>query len=168
MPKGKTHDQIAYLSLIPTFFAGYYIFKDAGPAAILTLATLIGALFLSPDLDTKSKSYYRWGILKFIWIPYRHLIKHRSRWSHSLLAGPVLKTIYISTLLFLSFFIVINIFVLGDLTLFIHNIHQATRNIHTIPLQYIASAIAGIIWANTQHVITDLSVSQYKKAVRKL
>jgi uncharacterized metal-binding protein len=47
-----------------------------------------------PDLDTMSKQYSRWGILRPFWIPYRSFFKHRSRWSHGLTFGTLFRVIY--------------------------------------------------------------------------
>ena len=59
------------------------------PAALIaTVSCLAGGLWLSPDLDTRSNALRRWGVLRFLWWPYRRLIPHRSLWSH----GPVLGT----------------------------------------------------------------------------
>ncbi len=46
--------------------------------------------WLSPDLDLVSLPYYRWGRLKYYWLGYQKLIKHRSVLSHS---GPLSFTI---------------------------------------------------------------------------
>ena len=55
---------------------------------ISTASVLVGGLWLSPDLDTRSNALRRWGPLGFVWWPYRRLIPHRSLWSH----GPFLGT----------------------------------------------------------------------------
>ena len=57
-------------------------------ALIAAASCLAGGLWLSPDLDTRSNALRRWGVLGFLWWPYRRLIPHRSLWSH----GPVLGT----------------------------------------------------------------------------
>src|SRR5688500_13977716 len=47
-----------------------------------------------PDLDTASKQYSRWRFAKFLWVPYRSFFKHRSRWSHGLIFGTLLRVVY--------------------------------------------------------------------------
>ena len=54
---------------------------------ITATAFLVGGLWLSPDLDTRSNALHRWGPLGGIWWPYRRLIRHRSIWSHGPLIG---------------------------------------------------------------------------------
>jgi len=57
-------------------------------AGVITAAAfLVGGLWLSPDLDTRSNALHRWGPLGGIWWPYRRLIRHRSIWSHGPLIG---------------------------------------------------------------------------------
>ncbi|MEW5818869.1 MAG: DUF2227 family putative metal-binding protein, partial [Cyanobacteriota bacterium] len=109
MPKGKTHDHIAVLSIIPTFCFGLIFFKDISLASLLTLATILTAFYLGPDIDTASSSYYRWGLLRWIWIPYRRIIAHRSILSHSFILGPLIKLIYLSFILVLLLFILFNL-----------------------------------------------------------
>jgi uncharacterized metal-binding protein len=168
MPKGKTHDQIAFISLIPTFLAGLYIFQDTGKAAILTLFTLSASLMLGPDLDTRSNNYYRWGWMRFIWYPYRKLIVHRSRISHSFLIGPFIRTLYLSTLLFAVFFVLCYFFLYGDFSGFFSLIKKIYNTAFTGYGSYFVAAFAGIMWANAQHIIADRTVSTYKKALKKV
>ena len=56
---------------------------------------LIGGLWLSPDLDTKSKPIARWGALQIIWWPYRKLIHHRSPLSHGPIIGTGIRIFYL-------------------------------------------------------------------------
>ena len=54
---------------------------------ISAVAFVIGGLWLSPDLDTRSNALRRWGMLRVLWWPYRRVIPHRSIWSHGPLIG---------------------------------------------------------------------------------
>ena len=47
-----------------------------------------------PDLDTASKQYSRWKLLRPLWFPYRTAFKHRSRWSHGLVFGTLFRVVY--------------------------------------------------------------------------
>ena len=51
------------------------------------LAFLVGGLWLSPDLDTRSRPSQRWGWLSGLWWPYRRLVRHRGWLSHTPLLG---------------------------------------------------------------------------------
>jgi uncharacterized metal-binding protein len=51
-----------------------------------------------PDLDIYSRQYQRWGWLRWIWLPYRKSMSHRSILSHGILIGTLLRVAYIMTL----------------------------------------------------------------------
>jgi len=60
---------------------------------------LLGGLYLSPDLDLKSLPWKRWGLLKFIWLPYQNFIPHRHWLSHAPVIGTTVRLLYLSVLL---------------------------------------------------------------------
>ena len=62
------------------------------------LAFLVGGLWLSPDLDTRSNPTRRWGPLRLLWWPYRRLLRHRSLLSHSPLLGTAGRLLYLLAL----------------------------------------------------------------------
>ncbi|MEP6902659.1 MAG: metal-binding protein, partial [Actinomycetota bacterium] len=93
MPSGKTHDAITFLLVAPVFVAGWRISGNSAISAVVTIAFLSGGLMFGPDLDTMSKQYTRWGILRFLWYPYQRFFAHRSRWSHGLIFGTFLRVV---------------------------------------------------------------------------
>jgi uncharacterized metal-binding protein len=104
MPSGKTHDAITFLFVAPTFAAAWKITGNTSISAVVSFAFLFGGLMFGPDLDTMSKQYTRWGILRFLWYPYQAFFAHRSRWSHGLVFGTLLRVIYfIGTLTLVAF-----------------------------------------------------------------
>jgi len=58
------------------------------------VAFLFGGLMFGPDLDTVSRQYSRWWLLRYLWLPYRHFFKHRSRFSHGLIFGALIRVVY--------------------------------------------------------------------------
>lgn len=94
MPSARTHDAITFLLAAPTFAAAYGITRDAWTGAVVALAFIFGGLMFGPDLDTVSRQYSRWSLLRFFWIPYRRFFKHRSRFSHGLIVGALLRVVY--------------------------------------------------------------------------
>lgn len=99
MPSGKTHDAITFLTAIPAFAGAYSITGRLSAALVLTSAYLFGGLMFGPDLDTVSRQYSRWSVFRFVWIPYRSVFKHRSRFSHGLIFGSLLRVIYFKAIL---------------------------------------------------------------------
>lgn len=96
MPSGRTHDRITLWSL-PIVAA---VSLWATRSSTLTLAVvggfLFGGLMLGPDLDTRSIHHQRWGWFRWIWIPYRNSISHRSPLSHGPVIGSTIRVIYLT------------------------------------------------------------------------
>ena len=69
--------------------------QNSGIAFWVTGGFLFGGLMLGPDLDTHSVHYKRWGWFRWIWIPYRGQVKHRSPLSHGPIIGTVVRVLYL-------------------------------------------------------------------------
>lgn len=107
MPSGKTHDAITFILAAPTFAMAYAATRNVATSVVVTAAFLFGGLMFGPDLDTFSKQYSRWSILRFLWFPYRSFFKHRSRWSHGLVFGTFFRVVYFMGVVSLAAFLVI-------------------------------------------------------------
>ena len=94
MPSGKTHDAITIILAAPVFGAAFLATRDVWLSTVATIGFLFGGFMFGPDLDTASKQYSRWKVFKLLWFPYRSFFKHRSRWSHGLLFGTLLRVVY--------------------------------------------------------------------------
>jgi uncharacterized metal-binding protein len=94
VPSGRTHDRITLALAPPTFGLAWLATGSVPVAAIATAAMLAGGLMFGPDLDIDSKQYRRWGPLRWLWLPYRGFIKHRSRLSHGILFGTAIRVVY--------------------------------------------------------------------------
>jgi uncharacterized metal-binding protein len=108
MPSGSTHDRITLWIVPGLVISGWYLTQSGRLTLILILGFLFSGLMFGPDLDIYSVQFKRWGKLRFIWIPYQKLIKHRSIFSHGPIIGTLLRIIYLLTLLTL-----LGIFVVG-------------------------------------------------------
>jgi uncharacterized metal-binding protein len=94
MPSGKTHDAITIILTAPVFGVAFLVTRDLWIAEVASVGFLFGGLMFGPDLDTASKQYSRWKLFKLMWFPYRSFFKHRSRWSHGLIFGTLLRVVY--------------------------------------------------------------------------
>jgi uncharacterized metal-binding protein len=104
MASGKVHDWVTLAAMPALFFLNFQYFHWPWPACTMAaLGIWIGGSLLSPDLDTRSRPYYRWGIFRFIWWPYQWTIRHRSSASHGLLFAPVFRLLYLSAVLILFY-----------------------------------------------------------------
>jgi len=95
MPLGKTHDRITLWTLpFVTLAAGWH----GGSQAALAVggSYLFAGLMFAGDLDTYSRQYQRWLWLRWIWIPYQKLCRHRSLWSHGPIVGTVVRLVYVA------------------------------------------------------------------------
>lgn len=89
MSNGKTHDRLIVIATAASVPVAIALAQPAIP-----IAMLFGGLFLSPDLDTISRPYRRWGILGLNpWYPYRKMMKHRGV-SHAVILGTGTRLLY--------------------------------------------------------------------------
>ena len=95
MASGRDHDRATRLLALPF---GLLWWPALGPAAALLAAAgfLVGGLWLSPDLDTRSRATRRWGPLALLWWPYRRVLSHRSAFSHTPLLGSAGRLAYLA------------------------------------------------------------------------
>jgi uncharacterized metal-binding protein len=94
MPSGKTHDAITLLLAAPAAAIAFVLTRDFWLTSLVAGGFLFGGLMFGPDLDTASRQYSRWKFARFLWFPYRTFFKHRSRWSHGLIFGTLLRVVY--------------------------------------------------------------------------
>ncbi|MGJ5672798.1 MAG: metal-binding protein [Nostochopsis sp.] len=97
MPSGQTHDRITLWAL--PFVAGTtFVQTKSGNLTLLVAGGfMFGGLMFGPDLDIYSRQYQRWGLLRWIWIPYQKSLRHRSFLSHGPIIGTTLRVIYLSS-----------------------------------------------------------------------
>lgn len=101
MPSGRTHDSITLWCLPPLSFLGWWLTQDGLLVLILCGCFLFSGLMFGPDLDIYSQQYKRWGLLRWVWLPYRRSMSHRSVLSHGVIVGTVLRVAYVATLVML-------------------------------------------------------------------
>ncbi len=94
MPTGRTHDAITLILTPPAFALTYFASADLSTSIAVTASFAFGGFMFGPDLDILSKQYARWGIFRSLWLPYRWVFKHRSRWSHGLIFGTLFRVVY--------------------------------------------------------------------------
>jgi uncharacterized metal-binding protein len=94
MASGKIHDKSIYFATPIVLGIGwYYLGLETG--IISASAHLLAGLMLSPDLDLISRPYKRWGLLRWIWIPYQRFIPRHRHWlSHGVIVGSIIRLLY--------------------------------------------------------------------------
>ncbi len=101
MASGRSHDQATRRLALP-FGLLWAPWLGLVGVAVAAGAFLVGGLWLSPDLDTRSRATNRWGPLAWLWWPYRRGLSHRSLFSHSPVIGTAGRLIYLALALLLA------------------------------------------------------------------
>jgi uncharacterized metal-binding protein len=179
MPSGRTHDRIT-LWCIPALAAvTYQATHSPQITGIVTGSFLFSGLMFGPDLDIHSKQYKRWGPVRWIWLPYRKSMRHRSVLSHGPLVGTTVRIAYLLLLLLLLWLMVIagwavteqwlNHRAVGWDALSTPLQHQFTRqlaqSLEGSPALW-ASAFVGLELGALSHIISDHVVSACKRLLR--
>lgn len=171
MPSGKTHDTITIVLAAPTFVVAWMATRSLWLAALATCAMLFGGLMFGPDLDTQSVQYKRWGVFRFFWFPYRVLIKHRSRWSHGLICGTLIRVIYFSLVLALvaALGVYLRAVFISQAPFDWNELAQAWQAIEaafaeSVGRRAVWVALVGVWWGAATHTLTDLVWSMLRKS----
>jgi uncharacterized metal-binding protein len=109
MSSGRTHDRITLWALPLVVLLAFRVTLSGWLTGVVCLGFLIGGWMFGPDLDIHSVQYKRWGWLRWIWLPYRGSIRHRSRWSHGPLIGTAVRILYLSFWLGLGGIVVVDL-----------------------------------------------------------
>jgi uncharacterized metal-binding protein len=172
MPSGRTHDLITLLLAAPTAAVTYYVTSDWTVTAITTATMIFGGLMFGPDLDIQSRQYARWGPLRFLWWPYKQMLSHRSRWSHSIMLGTFIRVIYflgVITLLLAASLYARDAYVyhtqvgMGEFTGAFARVWDI---LSPIKRSYLIAAFVGLWVGATSHTVSDV-LGSFFKSVRR-
>jgi uncharacterized metal-binding protein len=171
MPSGKTHDFITILLAAPTFVVAWLVTRSIALSALTTATMLFGGLMFGPDLDIQSSQYTRWSVFRFLWWPYKVIFKHRSRLTHGIILGTLIRVIYFALVLTLlaTAILYARAVYTGGTPPGIGDIIQAWISVERFVRDVIGphaalAAFAGLWWGATSHTITDVGWSVLKKA----
>ena len=173
MPNSRGHDTItlaaAAVALPVLLYSGL---PEMDPVnTVVTMGTfVVSGLYFSPDLDLPSTSYRRWGPLRYIWLPYQRLVRHRSWISHSLLAGPLIRFAYFAMMaLFLGVVSLTALSLLVPLDpsgTFRTWVNSSLTWVETHRLVFLY-ALCGFVASSALHSLTDTLVSSTKRRRRR-
>ena len=170
MPSGKTHDAVTFILAAPTFVAAWGLTGKVALALLAMGAMLFGGFMFGPDLDIQSRQYARWGIFRFLWLPYRVMFRHRSRWSHGIIFGTLIRVLYFTGVLALIVSAGVYLRAVmwhGPVPSF-DEIAQAWRAIEMGIRQKVGehavwAVLAGLWWGAASHTLTDVAWSVLRK-----
>lgn len=175
MPGYHTHEVIAAFVSVPLVILYYKLSGNISSSLVFLLSMLFGVFFLSPDIDVKSKAYRRWSFLRFMWIPYITIMKHRSFFSHFPFISSVIRAIYltfaiatISALIIYSFtllfvFLGVKVQTKNLLSIIRDSFFTTIRIITDVDTKFIIAFVLGISVGDTIHTIVDMISSKVKK-----
>jgi len=178
MPSGRTHDRITLWSLLPIASTTYLLSQRASVTLFLAGGYLFSGLMFGPDLDTHSSQYRRWGWLRWIWLPYRRAMRHRSLWSHGVVIGTIGRILYLVGLVGL---LVLLGLLVWEISLWLSDapnivwqtaqqginfgLVELGRSLQTYPLEWMG-ALVGLELGSLSHSISDWLVSAVKRRQR--
>ena len=149
MSSGRDHDKATKRWAIP-FALALAVFFNLRCGIVGGTAFLLGGYFLSPDLDTNSNAFKRWGLIKLIWLPYKKVFKHRSFFSHGPFIGTTIRLLYLLGVI--SFFLfAINSF---EIALILRIWNEFKLKGLEYPKEFI-SILAGLEGSALLHIIKD-------------
>ncbi|MGK7872865.1 MAG: metal-binding protein [Xenococcaceae cyanobacterium] len=165
MPSGHTHDRITLWTL-PCFAGLTFLVTRNGNLTLIVASTfLFSGLMFGPDLDIYSVQFKRWGKLRWIWLPYQNVLRHRSNFSHGLIIGTTLRMLYLLSLLALV--AILGVAIAQLIWGFSWNWQQfAQKVIKWVSTDYREEAIAlllGLELGAMSHSISDWTGSAYKR-----
>jgi uncharacterized metal-binding protein len=174
MPSGKTHDLITLILAAPTAALAYYFTRDWAATIVTTAAMIFGGFMFGPDLDIQSRQYARWGPLKFLWWPYKIILPHRSRLSHSILLGTLIRVVYFLAAVTLVLTLALyarDVYLRGG-EAGVSGVSDAVSRVWEIftPIKriYLIAAFAGLWVGATSHTVADLLGSFFKSVRRSI
>lgn len=168
MPSGRTHDRITLWCLPLVVVLAFRVTLDGWLTTIVCLGFLLGGWMFGPDLDIHSVQYKRWGWLRWIWLPYRGSMRHRSPYSHGPIVGTVLRVLYFFAWIALFGIILIEILnTFGSTTLTWNELFDSiTWGLRQYWPQWTA-LLVGLELGALSHYTSDWLVSSIKAKKRK-
>lgn len=169
MPSGHSHDAITILLAAPAAVVAYAVTRDLPIAVIFAIAFIFAGVMFGPDLDTKSKQYSRWGPLRLIWIPYRTIFRHRSRWSHGLIFGTLIRVVYFAGIVTLigfggyALYLYLDGGVIPTIANFISGWESIGNRAGTgSTIEVLITVLIGMWFGAASHTLTDVAITYIK------
>lgn len=168
MPSGQTHDRITLWSLPVVTGLSLALTRSSDLTLIVSGGFLFSGLMFSPDLDLYSRVFKRWGWLRWIWLPYQKVIRHRSIFSHGLIIGTTLRVLYLmSWVMVLGGVGVLILELFHDLSWNWEELsQQVMRSLSNYRFHWL-SLFIGLELGAISHVFSDWTSSTYKRWQRK-
>jgi len=168
MPSGQIHDRITLWSLPLVTAVTRIMTRNGDLTLIVSGGFFFSGLMFSPDLDLYSRPFKRWGWLRWIWLPYQKVMRHRSIFSHGFILGTTIRILYLGSW-------IIALAGVGFVILYLFQAvpwtgeelkQQITRSLLDYQAHWIALFI-GLELGAIIHSISDWTSSTYKRYQRQ-
>ncbi|MFN4195082.1 MAG: metal-binding protein [Thermosynechococcus sp.] len=160
MPSGRTHDRLTWIGMPLVGFTASALSRDWVWGVVVSSSFGIGGFLLSPDLDTPSLPYYRWGWLRGIWLPYRKAFHHRSFWTHGPLVGTLIRLLYLSLWLGLGLGLGVGV---ATFTGYLPLVQAWLQRWQGIDWRWGGAIALGLELSALLHITSDWVVSQWRR-----
>ncbi len=164
MPSGRTHDRLTWIVMPMVGFSVSALTGDWRWGAIASSSFGVGGFFLSPDLDTASLPYYRWGILRGVWHPYQKLFRHRSLWTHGPFLGTLVRLLYLGLWLTLGMSLLgLGIYASGHWLTFLATVDAVLAKMAPLDWRPLGAIALGLELSALVHISSDTLVSWWRR-----
>lgn len=166
MPSGKTHDKISWYFFVPAVWPVWQISGNTTIVFLFALSYLFSSFMFGGDLDLKSVQTKRWGLFRWIWIPYQTAIPHRSVFSHGILWGTIFRVLYLSICLiifYLSLFFLTHKLFPDFNQEIINSTNKGIRFLSEQQIAHLLAIFAGLVTGAGLHTLSDVLVSKFKR-----
>jgi len=155
MPSYNTHRFFNYIIVFPAVCGILYFLKqwNVSVGFLLFIGFYLGTSWITPDLDTVSKSTNQNWVWKTLWTPYRCFWKHRES-SHTIIEGFVGRMVYFGVIVFL----ITTLFITREWT---NTVYMGMNYYEVIPI--VVVVMFGIAIANAGHIFLDRMVTRVKR-----
>lgn len=167
MPSGRTHDRITLWTLPLIAALSFAVTRNGTLTLLVAGGFLFSGLMFGPDLDLHSRPFTRWGLFRWIWIPYQQTLRHRSVFSHGPIIGTVLRVIYLAGWLAV---LALLVWVAGQLAGWPWNWAETFQKLLQILQQHWPECLAfflGLELGAMSHSLSDVTGSAYKRFQRQ-
>jgi uncharacterized metal-binding protein len=164
MPSGRTHDRITLWALPVVAGVTFWQTRSGNVTLLVAGGFMFGGLMFGPDLDIYSRQYQRWGVLRWIWLPYQKSLRHRSFLSHGPIIGTTLRVVYLSSVLAIVAVMIWAVAEkLGNVSVSWQDVEETVgRSLFSYATEFLALFL-GLELGAMSHSLSDWGVSAYKR-----
>jgi uncharacterized metal-binding protein len=111
-------------------------------------------------------------VFRFLWLPYKAVFRHRSRWSHGIIFGTLIRVVYFAAVVTLLFWVGVYaraVFLAGGAAPGWREVAHVWRVVEEASVAYgldrreLLAALAGLWWGAASHTLADVGWTVVRK-----